>query len=886
MCPSPRLLVLILCLSALPLFARQTIPRPQLEARRVTESIVLDGVLSEAIWQCHGFTHFVQDEPNEGAPPTQRTEVWIAYDDQAIYVAGRMHDTAPDSIMQVLARRDAFQVADWFGFYVDPYYDRRSGYYFIVSAGGTMLDGVMYNDDWDDDTWDGVWEGHVTIDDHGWSAEMRIPFSQLRFHERTEYVWGVNLARMVGRNNEEDYVVYRPRGENGFVSRFADLRGITAVSPPAQVELLPYIRTRAEYLQADAGNPFNDGSRYVPGVGGDLKVGLGANLTLDATINPDFGQVEVDPAVVNLSDFETFYPEKRPFFVEGMNTYRFGLGGLSNYWSFNWGDPNLFYSRRIGKAPSGSLPDNDYADVPFGTTILGAAKVTGNLGSNLNFGTAHSLTGKSIAEISSQGTRSRVEVEPLTYYGVVRTQKEFNEGRQGFGGIATYTRRFFDDPRLQNEMSRDALVAGLDGWTAFDEDRTWGMSAYGAFTTVRGTPERLTELQYSSGHYYQRPDADHVSIDSSATSMSGYVGRVVVAKQKGSVMFNAALGVISPGFEVNDLGYTFRTDVVNMHLGTGYRWTEPGLLFRQAELGIAAFQSYDFGGTNIWRGIFHFGGMTFHNFWGLSWHYAYNPWTYDNRRTRGGPLVHMPPGWEFGIEVNTDSRKQIEASLSFSSYMRSNEPEVNFEVGVQWKPSPSFRLSFNPGFSKDRSLVQWVTNVDDATASATYGARYVFATIDQTTFSGSVRLSWTFSPKLSFQLYAQPLISAGHYHAYKELAQPSSYFFTIYGEGASTITPILGSDGAVEEFEVNPDGLGPAPTFRFGNPDFNIKSLRGSAVLRWEYLPGSVVYFVWTQNRADVDNSGEFRFRKSLSTLVDTQADNVFMIKLTYWFSM
>ena len=878
--------VFIVALFASQLFAQQSEVRPQITATRITQPIVLDGVLNEEVWRSQGFSAFVQDEPDEGSPATQKTEVWIAYDDDALYVAGRMHDASPDSIMKVLARRDAFQVGDWFAFFIDPYYDRRSGHFFIISAAGTMLDGVLYNDDWDDDTWDGVWVGRVSIDGAGWSAEMRIPFSQLRFHERQQYIWGVNFGRMIGRNNEEDYVVYRPRGENGFVSRFPDLHGISDVSAPAQVELLPYVRTRAEYLQTNPGDPFNDGSRYVPGAGGDLKVGLGANLTLDATVNPDFGQVEVDPAVVNLSDVETFYPEKRPFFVEGANTYQFGQGGLSNYWSFNWGNPNLFYSRRIGKAPTGSLPDNDYADVPFGTTIISAAKLTGNLGSNINFGTAHAVTGKAMADLSTQGIRSRVEVEPLTYYGVLRSQKEFNEGRQGIGGMATYTKRFFDDPRLEDELNADALVGGLDGWTVFDSDRVWGISGYGAFSYVHGSTAHMTSLQRSSQHYYQRPDADHVRIDSTATSLSGYVGRLAVAKQKGSVMFNAAFGIISPGFEVNDLGYSFRTDVINMHVGTGYEWTEPGALFRRAELGLAGFQNFDFGGNLIWRGIFHFGSLGFHNYWSLDWHYAYNPWTYDNRRTRGGPLVRIPPGREFGIEISSDSRKTIEVSLSAFSYVRTNEPEVNFEAGMEWKPTPSLQISFNPGFSKDRSLVQWVMNVDDATADATYGARYVFATIDQTTFSGSIRMNWTFTPQLSFQLYAQPLISAGHYHGYKELTQPSSYSFNVYGEGSSTIAPVLGSDGSIESFEVNPDGPGPAPVFSIDNPDFNFKSLRGSAVLRWEYMPGSVLYFVWTQNRAEFDNSGEFRFRKSLSTLVDTQADNVFMVKLTYWFSM
>jgi hypothetical protein len=555
-------------------------------------------------------------------------------------------------------------------------------------------------------------------------------------------------------------------------------------------------------------------------------------------------------------------------------------------WSFNWSDPEVFYSRRIGKAPSGSLPDNDFADVPFGTTIITAAKLTGNLVSNLNLGTAHALTGRSMAKISYQGTRSDVEVEPLTYYGVLRTQKEFNEGLQGFGGMATYTKRFFDDPRLRDEMNSDGLVAGLDGWTLFDADRDWGISAYGAFSNVRGNQTRITDLQVSSAHYYQRPDASHVHVDSSATSLAGYMGRISLAKQKGNVLVNAAFGAVSPGFEINDLGYAWRTDVLNMHVAGEYQWTTPGAIFRTANITTGLFQSFDYGGNLTWRGIFLSGYGEFLNFWNINGHFAYNPWTFDNRRTRGGPLVMTPPGREYGIFLNSDSRREVIVSLGSFGYFRTNEPELEYDLSIDWRPSPSLRVSFSPWVNKNRSLVQWVTNVQDPTAVATYQYRYVFAVIDQMTFSGSIRVNWTFTPQLSFQLYAQPLISSAHYHGYKELAAPSSYSFNVYGEGASTITPTIGADGVAESFTVDPDGPGPAQPFSVVNPDFNFKSLRGSAVLRWEYSPGSVLYFVWTQNRSASDNTGEFRFRESLSTLADTQADNVFMIKLTYWFSL
>lgn len=310
----------------------------QVQALRLNETITIDGVLFEAVWQNgSGVSQFKQRDPHEGAEPSEKTVVHIAYDDAAVYVAARMFDSAPDSIIARLGRRDANLTSDMFGFFIDPYYDRRSGFYFGLNAAGTMYDGVLYNDEWDDDSWDGVWEGRVQIDAQGWTAEMRIPYSQLRFQKKDELVWGVNFQREIARKNERNYLVFTPKNGSGFVSRFVDLVGISKITPPRRIEVLPYVTSKAEYLQHQPGDPFNDGSKYTPGMGADFKIGLGNNLTLDATVNPDFGQVEVDPAVVNLSDVETFFQEKRPFFIEGANIFQFGNGGSRSNWGFQLG---------------------------------------------------------------------------------------------------------------------------------------------------------------------------------------------------------------------------------------------------------------------------------------------------------------------------------------------------------------------------------------------------------------------------------------------------------------------------------------------------------------------------------------------------------------------
>jgi hypothetical protein len=510
----------------------------QVYAVRINQVVNIDGKLSEEFWkEIIPVSQFTQRDPDEGKEPTQKTDVKIAYDDAAIYVGARMHDSSPDSIIARLVRKDVDITSDLFGIFLDPYYDRRSGFYFGINAAGTLYDGVLYNDTWDDETWDGVWEGKVNIDDKGWTAELRIPFSQLRFHSNSENVWGVNFRRDIARHNEQDYFVYVPKNENGFVSRFAQLKGINGISPPGKLEVLPYVTTRAEYTHPEPDDPFNNGSAYIPGLGADIKVGLGTNLNLTATINPDFGQVEIDPAVINLSDVETFFTEKRPFFVEGSTIFNFGLGGATNYWGFNWSNPNFFYSRRIGRTPQGSTPDAEYTDYPDGTHILGAAKITGKIGDDWNVGVIQSLTQREFARLQNNGLRSEVEIEPATYYGIIRAQNEINNGYQGLGFISTITNRFFKDDRLRDDINKDAYTFGVDGWTFLDSSKTWVIAGWTGMSHVTGSQARITNLQKNSQHYLQRPDAESFSLDSSATSLTGYAGRVLPQQAERKFLF-------------------------------------------------------------------------------------------------------------------------------------------------------------------------------------------------------------------------------------------------------------------------------------------------------------------------------------------------------------
>ncbi len=849
------------------------------EASQVTAEISLDGRLDESAWSHASIvSQFVQRDPVQGELPTERTIVRVLYNTEAIYVGAIMYDDAPDSIVARLGRRDAELESDNFVVFLDPYNDGRSGYYFGVNAAGTLYDGVLLNDDWDDSDWDGVWQARTTMGDHGWTAELRIPYSQIRFYQRDQYVWGINFRREISRKNERDYLVYTPREESGFVSRFWDLVGIRDIKPSRQIEFTPYVTTRAEYADAAAGNPFNDGSRYNLDAGVDVKMSVTSNLTLNGTVNPDFGQVEVDPAVINLSDFETFFPEKRPFFIEGASTFsNFGYGGANDNWGFNWGNPNFFYTRRIGRAPQGGLPNNDFADVPDGTRILGAAKLTGQVTGNVNVGTLHALTAREHADLYHDGHDFSAEVEPATYYGVYRGQKELNEGRQGAGFISTVTNRFFDDPTLENVMSSKAFALAGDGWTFLDQDKTWVVTGWSGLSQVRGSEAYMLDLQQSSLHYFQRPDAGHVKIDSSATSMTGWAGRIALNKQRGRVMLNAALGAISPSFEINDLGFQWRADVINGHLGLGYRWPDPTTFTRNANLIGAVFRSMDFGGNTTWTGIWGRAHAQLLNYYTVQVRTAWNPETVSTTRTRGGPLTLSPSGWETGLHISSDPRKSLVVGLNANSYRAGWTENLNLSSSLEYKPAANVSLTLSPSVGWNYENSQWVGAFDDPLATATYGRRYVFAELDQVTLSSSVRLNWTFTPQLSVQLYAQPLISTGDFYGYKELSRSKSYDFLTYGEGKSMF------DEAT--MTVDPDGSGPAPAIALPSQDFNFTSLRGTAVARWEYMPGSTLYLVWTQQMSEASDAGRFRFERSFDQLWGAPMDNVFMIKLTYWLS-
>ena len=845
-------------------------PHPAIQAIRLSRPVRIDGVLDDEAWRtATPVTRFLQREPEQGAPPRQSTEVWVAYDEDAIYFAARCHDLHPDSVLARLTRRDNDSRSDAFYAFIDPLHDHRTGYYFGISAAGTLYDGAVYNDGWDDDTWDGVWEARARRDGEGWSAEMRVPFSQLRYQSGEAPVWGVNFKRDIPRYGEEDWVIYPARNDSRFVSIFPELTGLTGMRTSRSLQVLPYVTGKAEYLQRPLGDPFNDGSRYSPNAGVDLRTSLGSKLTLNATINPDFGQVEVDPAVVNLSDAESFFNERRPFFVENNSIFNCGNNGANDYWNFNWPDPKFFYTRRIGGTPGGHLPSVDdptpgngvdpvvYESVPLGVHILGAAKVTGQLAQGWNFGAVQALTGRERADRSVDGFDSRPGVEPLTYYGVLRGMREFRESRHGLGLMTMSTARRFNDAYLRDDFNSSSVAAIADGWTFLDTAKVWVVSGWAGGTTVQGSPARMVALQTSSQRYYQRPDAAYLGVDSSATSLNGYGARLWLNKQKGPGLTNAGLGLISPGFEENDLGFQTRADIVNGHIAEGYRWRDPGRWTQNKMLYGATAGVWDYQGNRQFTYLELGENIEFRNRFSHEANVWVSPRAMNPRITRGGPRMETEGSWGGYWYLDTDgNRTRFYAVSLHGERGEAGSWSWSASPTFRWKPVSNVSVELSPEFDRSFTDAFYVDQIADPAATLTYGTRYVFANLEQNTFSAGVRLDWAFTPNVTLQFYGQPLVASGRYGVLRSLAQP----------GTRDLEPFTGSLGYT--------------------PDFNFRSLRGNAVARWEYAPGSTLFFVWTQDRAGAVDDGAFQFRQSLSDLAREKPNNIFLVKVAYHFDV
>ncbi len=865
-------------------------PRPVASAAPRTADVAIDGRLDDAAWAAATpIGELVQQSPDEGAAPTEKTELRVLYDGNAVYVGARMYDSKPPQ--GILVRRDQLVnsnlSSDRISLVFDPFHDRNTRAWFELNPDGVKGDHMN-----GDTGWDPVWEGAAQVDSLGWTAEFRIPLSQLRFGRDSVQVWGFQVYRTIARRNEQDMWAFWKLNENGGAAYFGTIQGLRLPQQPRQMEFVPYVVSKSKFERAAANDPFNRTREQDFRTGADLKLNLTSALTLDATINPDFGQVEVDPAVVNLSAFETVFQEKRPFFIS--NSQNFGFGSFSCIFCSNVSNLGVFYSRRIGRSPqlAGVLRQRaEYADIAEASTILGAAKVTGRTRSGWTIGLLDALTDRVDARFIPEGggpTR-RMEIEPRTNYFYGRLRKDFNKGDTRVGVAATRTDRFMNDTAEVARLRRDATTLGAD------MQHFWGKRAYSvmaqlAVTDVRGDTAAIRRTQLTPAHYYQRPDRPVASdgffrtrFDPNATSMGGYGLYARIAKDGGNWVWEHAQNWRSPGFEVNDISVVSRADYRWMNANVGRRFTKPTSWYRDVFTAAGGQLQWNYQGDMNDLQQQAYLGMTLLNYWSINGFVMHHPVTYDERLTRGGPTVKRTGYDYFNVDLGGDSRKSVVWGTGGNVSTAIGGPGGGWSsyLSLTLKPSSRVQLSFSPSYGVDRSGQQYVSAVSDPLLTAFGGHRYVFATIEQRTLEMSTRVSATFTPTLTLELFAQPFIASGRYYDYKQFAAPRTVQMQVYGRDVGTIAPVVGDDGLATDYDINPgDG---SPSFRVGNPDFNFRSLRGTAVMRWEYRPGSTLFLVWTQERSGADAFGTFDFARERAALFGDRPTNVIQLKASYW---
>jgi hypothetical protein len=855
---------------------------PRIRAARVHDALTIDGRLDEAAWsRAEPATAFTQTDPSEGSAATEPTAVRVLIGDDALYIGARLYDREPGRVKAALARRDDDVEADEFDVYLDTFHDHLSGVRFRVTPGGAILDGILGSSAQgsdEDDSWDPVWDSATQVDSLGWTAELRIPLSQLRYNSTPDGTWGIQLYRKILRKGEEDWFAFVPKSEVGGVSRYGHLVGLGALHAQRRLEIAPYVLASATWAPAAAGDPFRSGHDYRGSAGLDLKYGLTSDLTLNATVNPDFGQVEVDPAVVNLSAFETFFPEKRPFFVEGADVFRFGGIRASNSYDF----PEFFFSRRIGRQPQRSVAGDgvSFLDAPTETSIRTAAKLSGRTRSGWSLGVLDAVTaGEEARYLDAAGARVTTPVEPWSNYLVARARKDLRDGNSTVGLIATAVNRDQGSRELMSLLRGSAYLVGAD-FTNSWANRAWSLDGSIGLSAVRGTPDAIALTQRSSARYYQRPDATSFRFDPARTSLTGYAWQLALGKNSGRHWLGGLVyQEIGAAFEANDLGFQSNADRRAISTALEYQETRPGRLFRNYVVFPFTNHAWNFDGDRVFGSFGLILGAQLRNFWDVQLRGDYAPPTDDDRLTRGGPVARQPASGDVRLTLGSDTRKTARLDLDLTqSWTAAREHQTNVELTLGMRPSPALHLSLGPALTRNHTLSQFVTTIPDPAATATFGARYVFATLDQTEVSMVTRLDWTFAPTLTLQLFLQPLISAGDFGGLKELAAPRTYEFAVYGrdKGAATTT--------AAGTRVDPGDGG--TSFTVPEQNFTIRSLRANAVLRWEWRPGSTLFLVWQQNRDTDAALGNLRLGRDLDALFSGgDSRNVVAVKASYWLS-
>ncbi|MDR2496019.1 MAG: carbohydrate binding family 9 domain-containing protein [Tannerellaceae bacterium] len=857
----------LICLSAYNAYAQSdSIAGRTFRATRTEIAPAIDGSLHDDCWLSVGewSATFTQQRPDEGKPETEETHIKILYDNHNIYVAFQAYDSEPDKINRWLAPRDQLK-GDAVCIIFDSYNDRRTGFAFILAAGGNKADFLCSNNDNDDYTWNAVWDGKVSHDGKGWYAEMSIPLSQLRYApSEGEQQWGFTAIRVIDRKKEQTFLHLIPQINNGFVHSFGRLEGIAALPRSRRIELTPYVTARHQLYQKEEGNPYSKGSETGFGAGLDGKIGLSSDFTLDFTINPDFGQVEADPSNMNLTAFETYYVEKRPFFLEGKNIFN------------NRGEA-LFYSRRIGSRPAWSPDDEDgrYVKIPKETTIISALKVSGKSRSGLSVGLLNSLTSKETAQISDNGHEYRMTAQPFASYSVARVQQDLKKGNTIVGAMLTSTNRFISEEHLKG-IVKNAYVGGID-FEQYFRNREYFINGNLQYSHVEGDRQAITRLQRSPVHYYQREGVDHLGVDSSRTALNGTAGQISIGRGGNNKIRTQHYFLwATPGFENNDLGYITQSDYKLLRGWLMYQESKPQGIFLRYNLDLFYRYVWDFNNTYAFGRFGAEANLSFKNKWYTYFCLFYDPRTIETAMLRGGPPVNVDPRWGTDLMIETDDSKRLSFELYHGTVLGSSRYAQFAFAQASYRPLPNLNLSARLTYGHWNKKLEYVSNV---TTSSDRTA-YLMGSLRSEELFLTLRMDYSITPDLSIQFYGNPFLSSGDYSDFKRATNPADKKYENRFRPLADLLSFDDKENSYSVTEANGD------RYSFDNPDFSFREFRFNLVARWEYRPNSIMYLVWGQERSG--STGRFisSFSQNTKALFDYYPGNVFMIKLNYWFAI
>ncbi|MEQ8473082.1 MAG: DUF5916 domain-containing protein [Marinoscillum sp.] len=861
------------------LYAQEQSPRRTYETSFIDNSVpIIDGNLDDDAWdQVEWAGDFIQRQPEDGAEPSQETAFKILYDAKYLYIGIRAYDTEPAKVVQRMSRRDGFE-GDFVEINIDSYNDKRTAFSFSASASGVKGEEYISNNgqNWDA-TWDPIWYLKTSVDDQGWVAEFKIPLSQLRFADKESHVWGVQVMRMLFRKQERSYWQPIAQDSPGWVHLFGELHGIKGIKPQKQLEIQPYLLAKMERSPDEEGNPYATGQDSDLDVGVDAKIGLTSDITLDLTINPDFGQVEADPSRVNLSAFQLFFQERRPFFLEGQNILDFGLTDSQAGGPFN--NDNLFYSRRIGSRPS-YYPGGDdiaFVDKINNSRILGAAKITGKNKDGFSWGILESVTNKEKVEVQDNlGNRRKVAVEPLTNYVVGRVQQDINQGNALIGGMITATNRVLDEEYF-DYLHENAYSGGIDFTQNFN-DRNYYITLNGVFSNVNGSTKSIYNTQTSSERYFQRPDNKRSEIDSTRTSLTGTSASASFGKRNGNLIFQTGATMRSPEFELNDIGFLVQSDYLSQWAWAQYRILKPFSIFRRVSFNVNEYLTYDFDGVNLYNAFNTNMHAQFKNLWSAGMGTTLSGESVSNADLRGGPAIRYPGQQEFWAYLGSNYQKKL--TFELNPWILYGNQDYYTGQGVslwmRYQPTDALNISVAPSVNHNSNALQYVDTYSEGESK-----EYVLARIDQVTYSASLRVNYIVTPNLSVEYWGQPFISRGVYDQFKRVVSPGA---SEYGERYISYRPNQISHSAESNtymIDHNSDGQ---VDYNLDDPNFNFMQFRSNFVVRWEYVPGSTLFVVWTSSSSDSHNSRDNSFRDLTSDLGQAQGTNIFLIKYTYRF--